>query len=555
MEILSQYLNQGLEYAIPIIVLLGLLVFVHELGHFLAARFFGVRVETFSLGFGPQILKYVKGHTTYCISAIPLGGYVKMFGDIYGDNIPEEEKPFSYLHKPVFQRIVIAFAGPLMNLLFAALLFWQIAIIGTELPNNRVGHVFKNSPAYTIGLRSGDEIAKANGKPIQFWNELQDILDEAQGNNIQLDVLRGGKPLSILAPVVSEKNPNSLSSVEKVGQIEGLSNQAHYTYVGVKANSTLYKLGLRSGDRVTHVDGQEVRYYQEIFDRISREATDSKPVTLSFERTEDFFSKDQKKEKKTITLNRPIDERSLGLFIPETLIVSVKEDSPAARAGLQVGDRLASINDHSILSFTDIVKSISGYKKGDPPLQITFYREGKVESLDMIPLPTDLEDQFGVKENRPTIGIVPLVSKGPVMSLWRAPTFGDSLVYGIKKTREWTGMIFTGLIHMFTGKVATKNIGGIFSIGAAASYSWAQGLSDFLRMMAIISINLFILNLLPVPVLDGGHLVLFFLEALKGAPLSLRKVELANQIGFLLVLFLMAFALFNDLSRLLGSPS
>jgi len=552
MELISQYLNQGLAYTIPMIILLGLLVFVHELGHFLAAKFFGVRVETFSLGFGPQILKYKKGFTTYCISAVPLGGYVKMFGDIYGGEINEEDKSASYMHKPVFQRIIVSFAGPLMNLLFAGVLFFNISFIGTHLPDNHVGYVFENSEAFQFGFRSYDKILTINGANINFWQDAQKIFNQNKDSQIAVEVLRNSKKIELSPNVVTKKNPNSLSGIENIGVILGLTNNRHYPYVGVQKSSQLSKIGLQSGDKITKIGNHSIKYFYEIEKFLE---ASQYPIEVEFERTSDFFGKKEDVKKESIIISSPLSKGNLGLFIPETLIVSVKDDSPAQRGGLLVGDRITTINQKTINGFDDIVSAISGFEKGDPPLTIGLERQDQALRLNMTPLATDLEDKFGVLESRPTIGIIPLVSKGPSLSLWKAQTIGESVSYALQKTKQWTGMIAMGLVHMFRGKVDTKNIGGIFSIGAAASYSWAQGMSDFLKMMAIISINLFILNLLPVPVLDGGHLLIFFLEALKGAPLSVKKVELANQVGFLLVLVLMAFALFNDFSRMFGSPS
>ncbi|MCB0392896.1 MAG: RIP metalloprotease RseP, partial [Bdellovibrionales bacterium] len=161
----------------PAIILLGLLIFVHELGHFLVAKACGVRVEVFSLGFGKKILSYVYGDTTYCISIVPLGGYVKMYGDDPTASVPEDQKKWAFLHKPVSQRIAIVLAGPLMNLAFAFPLFLGIGYSGEELASNQLGEIAIASPAYKYGFRSGDKIVSINNEEIKYWKEIQKKLE------------------------------------------------------------------------------------------------------------------------------------------------------------------------------------------------------------------------------------------------------------------------------------------------------------------------------------------------------------------------------------------
>ena len=173
MTALISFLQNSVAYIVPMVVLLGLLIFVHELGHFLVAKYFKVRVETFSLGFGPKIFKFKRGDTTYAISAIPLGGYVKMFGDDPSAEVPEDMKTKSFLHKPVGQRIWIVLAGPLMNFFFAIAIFAVVAFVGEPLLAPKLGDIKADSSAFTAGFRSGDTVTKVNGQEVKTWDKLQ----------------------------------------------------------------------------------------------------------------------------------------------------------------------------------------------------------------------------------------------------------------------------------------------------------------------------------------------------------------------------------------------
>ena len=550
-DFLSNILNQGLGYIVPVVILLGLLIFVHELGHFIAAKFFGVKVETFSLGFGPKLIKYIRGETTYCVSALPLGGYVKMYGDEPGKDIPEEARNRSYLHKPVGQRIIIALAGPLMNLFFAGVLFYMVAYVGDKTMAATIGEIAQNSEAFQSGFRNYDQIKKVNGQEVETWYDVTAITENSAGRSITFEVLRNQSLTEVAVQPKEADNKDVLSTKGRIGQIQGFTNQIHLSFVGLEPNSPLLALGFKNADHITHINGEEITFFRQIERALENP---SSSVTFKIKRYETLVDEKSKFEELEISVQpQDVQGKNLGLYIPETMVAEVKKDSPAFAAGVQVYDRLLKINGNKILSFDDIVKNISSYKKDDPPLQIEFLRGSETVNLSIVPEPTDLEGQLGVKENRYTIGIVPLKNSVPQLFIWKTRDFSKALQRSINDTLKWTKMTCLSFYRMIEGRVPAKNIGGFVSIGQAAYRSWTVGIGAFLKIMAIISINLFIINLLPIPILDGGHLMLFILEAIKGSPLSLRRIEMAQQAGFLFILFLMAFALFNDFSRIFGS--
>ena len=550
---LATILNQGLGYAIPMIVLLGLLIFVHELGHFLAAKFYKVRVETFSLGFGPKIIKFKKGDTVYCVSALPLGGYVKMYGDEPGKDVPAQLKAQSYLHKPVGQRIVIALAGPLMNLAFAGVLFYIIANVGDKVISPIVGEIATNSTAFEKGFKPYDKIKTINNVKINHWDQVKNIIEESPESSLHIVLDRLGQEKTLDVTPVTSENDNIFSTADKIGAIKGLTPNLHMPIVGVRFNSPLYKEGVRNGDHILKVDGESVKWFKDLSPTILENLNGSGTSTLTIKRFKDFRKSDSSEEI-TVTLNAlNFKSQDIGIFIPEAVIAEVQEDSPAFKAGLQRQDIIKSINGNPIISFDDIVKNVSSFENNQGPLNIEVVRENETKVFNITPKMNNLEGEYGAKEDRFTIGVVPVLFAMPQTYVWKTQTFSQAVSRSLQQTWHWTKITILSFVRIIQNKISSKNISGIISIGQVAQQSWSIGLTAFLKMMAIISINLFILNLLPIPILDGGHLVLFTLEAIKGSPISLKKIEMAQQVGFLIILFLMAFALFNDFSRLFGS--
>ncbi len=546
------YLHSGLSAVVPFIILLGLLIFVHELGHFLVAKFWGVRVEIFSMGFGKKILKYKKGDTTYCLSLIPLGGYVKMFGDELGAQISDEEKSVSFTHKPVWQRISVVLAGPLMNYFFAILVFFIVALIGEQMKAPVAGDVSTQSAAYQMGFRSGDRIVKAGGQNIQTWDQFVSMMTQNHDQTLQVEVRRAGTETveSLQATPRLVANQNVLSTDEKIGEVEGLGLSSKASLVGVRSESVAAKAGLQTGDLIKSVGGHPVKYFRELDNLfVSQQGS---AITVEIER----FDINETSKSQTLKIEVPATQfasiRSIGIEAAELYLAKVMDASPAQAAGLKAGDRILTINQTTPQKWEDILEAVKSYT-GDKPIAFEVERDGATSKLEITPRMTSQMTSQGGEEKRFTVGIVPWAfPAAPEMSLIKADGIGAAISRGIEKTNEITKMTVLSFVRLIQAKISPKNIGGVISIGQAASETFKLGMSQFLQMMAVISVNLFILNLLPVPVLDGGHLIFYLIEAVKGAPVSMRKMEIAQQIGLVVLMSLMVFALFNDFTRLLG---
>jgi len=445
---------------ISLVVVLGVLIFVHEAGHFLVARLFGVGVEKFSLGFGPRIFGKTVGRTDYRVSAIPLGGYVKMVGEDPDCELPPEDLPVSFTHKNVYQRMAIVAAGPVFNLLLAVFIFFAfMSAFGMDGIRSVVRHVAPESPAAQVGFQVEDRIVAIDGHDAESWFDVRRALKGSDGEPLLFTVERGGELLDLKAVPVLKTTRDIL--------------------------------------------GDEVEYYD------------------------------------------------LGISewpLIEAVIGEVTQGFPAEKAGLRAGDRIATINGTSVNSWEQMRKAIAAADKN--PLRLKIQRGGSDFEVEITPQLAVQKDPAGNKVERRLIGISSGKPSVPEelrirKRLSPAAAFTESL------NRTWMiiDLTFRGISKMLTGTISSNNLGGPIMIAQMAGQQAKQSIGSLIYFMAFISINLAILNFLPIPVLDGGHLMFFFIEAVLGRPVNLRIREIATQTGMFILLALMIFVTWNDIAR------
>ncbi|MDD2558751.1 MAG: RIP metalloprotease RseP [Desulfuromonadaceae bacterium] len=430
------------------ILMLGVLVFVHELGHFAVAKFVGVKVLRFSLGFGPKIIGRTWGETEYQISLIPLGGYVQMLGEGTGEDgesieLDPQDRQRSFAHKSVGRRMAIVAAGPLMNLLLPLVLLPWAYFIGVSIPayleeSPCVGYVIEGSAASKAGFAVDDCILALNTQRVSSWNDTNKALIPAAGDELVFKTVRGSETLYLRIDAASNN-------------LEGL--------------------------------------------------------------------------------------QSLGILPRQAPIVgTLSPGLPAQAAGLQQGDTIVSIGKEKIRSWYDLHYAIQSL--GGAETLFVVDRQGAYLSYSIKP---ERDQQREVW----LVGITP-----QHRSIQQEYTLLGSIQAGYERTKELVSLTVTFIRKMVAGNVATDNIGGPIMVMQIAGQAAQTDLSTILTVLAFISIQLGILNLLPVPVLDGGHLIFFLFELIFRRPLSLRTREMAQQVGLGLLLLLMLLAFYNDLSRL-----
>lgn len=535
---ISDVLNAAYSNIVPFVLLLGILVFVHEFGHFIVARMCGVKVEVFSLGFGKKILQYKWGDTNYCLSLIPFGGYVKMYGEQGGEIVPEDQRHMSFTHKSVWKRISIVLAGPLMNLLFAILVFGGIAYFGEETRAPKIADVQAGSVADQAGLKAHDTIVSVGGVLVRSYEEFQNALTANQNAAVAVVVKQANEPeRNLNIKISSMKNPNIFSTDSMIGEIAGLLPYAKGSLVAVKMDSLAYRFGFRTGDEIVKIDGMKVSTWTNLTYLVDGKNHDVKLASG--------------KEIQVVAAKDISSLQDLGFEEPELYLDQVVADSPASKADIQAKDKILAINAEPMKNWDAVLNKIKSYD-GKEALSITLLREGVEVTKKVTPLVTSQMTAVGKEDRRYTIGIVPMVNfTNPETVKIAEPSVFAALSRGAKRSYDISAMTVISFVRMFQGEVSHKNIGGMISIGKAAKDSYAMGAQSFLMTMGILSISLFILNLLPVPVLDGGHLVFYIIEVVKGSPLSVKKIEVAHQVGFALLMGLMVLALFNDFTKFL----
>jgi regulator of sigma E protease len=399
------------------------------------------------------------GETEYLLSAIPLGGYVKLFGEEETEAITSEDKRRSFAHQSLWGKVLIVAAGPGFNFILAYLIFAGWLATGSPLfvPTFKdlsadVEAIVPGSPADRAGMQIGDRVIKVNGRDISTRTELFDAVTKSGGTALTLDVLRDGRQTALaVAPMAA---PGHSPTPEDPG------------------------------------------YY-------------------------------------------------LGIEESPALVTSVIHGSPAAQAGMQPGDRVVSIEGQPIYTWpqmTGIVKDHPG-----KPLQLELLRDGRRMSLTVTPA-TEKSTVNGRQVEIGKIGI-----SGPGRSVMRSSSPLLAFYHGIEATWGWTELTAIGLYKMIVGDISSKNIGGPLTIANISGEAASQGASSVVFLIAILSINLGVLNLLPIPILDGGHLLFFLIEGILRKPLGERQREMAQQVGLVLLVGVMIFAFWNDLERIFFS--
>lgn len=436
---------------------ISILVAVHEFGHYIVGRWTGMKVLRFSVGFGKPIWTRVSGadQTEYCVSAIPLGGYVRFLDSRDGPVDPADEGR-AFNHRPIPARIVVLLAGPAFNFIFAVLAYWVLLAGGVMALKPAVGDVIPNSYAERAGLEFGDKIIAVGDVQATDWEStLVAILDNM--------VTDGRVPLTL-----ESQEGRQRSAVMNVGD-----DRTRLTEPGL------------------------------LFDGLG-----------------------------------------FDVWQPPAEIGDLSEGGAAESAGLKVGDRIIAIDEQRTKTFGDLVAVVS--PRANQRVTVEYVRDNLTASLDLV-----LGEQDVDGEKRGLLGItLPQTSSDYYFRRTFTPL--ESLNEAANKT--WTSTLFTlrMLSRMVTGDVSMKNISGPINIGQIAGESAQRGAKYFLSFLAIVSISLGVLNLLPIPVLDGGQIVYQVVEMIKGSPMTERAQMLGQQVGIFALLLLMSFAFYNDIARILG---
>ncbi|KTD89848.1 sigma E protease regulator RseP [Pseudoalteromonas sp. H71] len=439
------------------ILALGILVTVHEYGHFWVARKAGVKVLRFSIGFGKPLIKWHdKYNTEYVIAAIPLGGYVKML-DERVDDVPPNQRHLSFNSKSVQARIAIVAAGPMANFLFAIFALAVMYMVGVQSVKPVVGSITEGSRAEQAGLTPSQHIIKIGDDNITTWQDA------------------------------------TFAFMSRLGE--------------QRVEVTVRDENLQTRVKTLNIDGWKL------------DQQDVPPLT------------------------------SLGIvpFRPQATltVAAVTKNSAAEQANLQVNDTILAVNGETISNWPQLVNVIT--QSANKSLQFSVKRQDSIKTITVTP--QGRVGNNGIEQG--FLGVAPVVQQWPEGYV-QSRSFGplDSIVRGTKETWRLITLSFDMIGNLITGQVSVKNLSGPVGIAVGAGTSVSYGLVAFLSFLALISVNLGVFNLLPLPVLDGGHLMYYIIELFRKKPVSEKTQEFGFKVGALLLIFLTCFALFNDVSRL-----
>jgi regulator of sigma E protease len=441
------------------ILLLGPLIAIHEFGHYFVARKLGVKVQVYSIGFGPTLIKWKskKSGIQYQLSALPFGGYVKMLDEREG-NVAEEDMPQAFNRQSPWKRIAIVAAGPLINLVFAIVLFWILFLPSQEQLNTRVGKIFPGTPAAAVQMQTGDKITAIDGTPVSTWEKLNYAIVDRAGETGVIQV-----------------------RVERQGQLQQFS------------------LPIQN------------------------------------------FLKDQSKS--------PLETLGFIPYRPQipAVVTKLSEDGAAIRQGIKEGDKIVAIDGVKMKDWFDVVEIVQA--SPEKLLKIDVLRNGEIKQFDVMPQGQrdNMGNVIGMLGVQSTPGKVTIPDEYKQTIQYNS---AQALMMAVDKTGQISGMILNSMAKMVRGLIGLDNLSGPITIAKVAGQSAEMGWQTFISFMALMSISLGILNLLPIPMLDGGHLVYYFIEAIRGKPVSEQIQIFGLKIGMVLLGSMMLLALFNDFMRL-----
>ncbi len=539
------------------LLLVGMLVVIHELGHFVAAKLLDVRVMRFSLGYGRPLVRVTIGETEYQIAVFPLGCYVRILGVALEDGEPQEQRR-SFASRPLWQRLVIVFAGPAANLVLAVAIYFAFFAGHTTLPASVIGDVLQDGPAAQAGLLPGDRIVEVNGKPVRYWEELEDAVHHAANSELHIRALRNGKAFErYLTP--TKVTLRERSGRATTGGWIGITHAPFVPIVGIiDATSPAGQAGLRTGDLLISVDGAPVKNWTDVNARLGKNphrtalvflrATEVPGVPRVHALDAGFADLvpttriDEKLRRETYT----------GLERGEMFVAHVDPGSPADSAGLRPGDLIVSLDGHKVTHWMDLDQRLQA--EPDRTFRLEWQRasEDSGAAGGVVTMRAELTqvqrnelDEFGHAAVRLVFGARNDIDRGSGETVALEGRMGYAVSKAVERTAETIGATASGFFQIVAGETPSA-LGGPLTMYHVASVSGSQGWDRFWLLLALISVNLALINLLPVPTLDGGHLLVFAGESILRRPLSPKARERVQLAGMVIVALIAVLALRND---------
>ncbi len=546
-----------------VVILLGLLVFFHELGHFVVGRLCGIAVETFSIGFGPRIFGFTLQGTEYRVSWIPLGGYVKFAGAHSSEEMPAGLPGNAFIKTSLGKRALTVVAGPFANFVLAVLVYMILGMDGIPHPPPVIGDVIEGSAAMRAGIQYGDRFVQIDDRKIVTWRDLEEKISTSPKKTLTVTVDRAGGPVEIRLTPEEIKTTDMLGRPLTIGRAGVALGRMPPILTVLSSHSAAGRAGIKTGDRIVGIDA-----FPAFEAMIRKSQTDPAVTTLTLQVRATTPPRDTGADARTQEdAVASGDARTVTLDV--TAIKGMAPTAPDSDVLAVLGVRdsqltLAEATDGAaeVLQVGDVVQKWNG----TPVKDVFALREQLIANTASSASLTVLRGDQTVEVTLPLKGIETQRPEGPVTVytmptlFWGQPVepppivekYGNpfaAFAFGVRQTVIQTNELIGNVAALVTGDIPLKALGGPMLIAKVAGDSARRGWQTFLGSMALISINLGLLNLFPIPVLDGGQLLLMGAEAVKRRPLRETAVENFQKVGFAMILALVVLATYNDLSR------
>jgi regulator of sigma E protease len=550
------------------VLLVSSLIFIHESGHFAFAKIFGVKVLTFSIGFGPKVLRIRGKETEYCVGLLPFGGFVKMLEESkQSEPILPEERGRTFEAQALWKRVVIVLAGPAMNLLFPVALYTSVFLEDEQFLPPTVGVVIPGKPAEGK-LKAGDRILRVEGESVTSFPEVQRIVSSHAGKPLTLSIERDQKVVDVTLTPADEAEVGDLDIVEHKGRI-GIDPRFPAAVIGVaNPESPAGHAKLQSFDRIVAVNGRRIERFIDLVEALAANRGDQ--VVLSYLRPvsvpralgglcelavlEPGVAQLTPTPRPAGTAT-PIDSQAraadvlerTGIESADMYVAMVPEASSEWRAGLRTGDRITTLDgqpqklwrtmEDELVAGADKLHELQWTRDGAP---MRGFFQLRKEQWD---------DEFGQHYDRYVFRSDDWVPNAPDRLVPNPHPLAYAVQRGVQETLNVIRFISIGMVRLAEGRVSLSTVSGPITMYDIAGQAGARGAAYFVWAMALLSVNLGMINLLPIPVLDGGHLLFFLFEAARRRPLPLRAREVASLGGMIVLVLLMLVAFKNDVER------
>jgi regulator of sigma E protease len=550
------------------LLLVGVLVLIHELGHFTAAKILNMKVLRFSIGYGRALVRRRLGDTEYQIGIFPIGGYCRLMGGEMDSTDPKDSNR-SFASRPLWQRLMVVFAGPAANLLLPIAIYFVFFAGQTSLKAPVVGDVLDGA-AQRAGIEPGDRLIEINGVTMRYWSDVENIVQGSAGRELHVRFSRNGKVFERYITPLEDTVRQRDGSSRIMGRI-GINHAPYVPIIGIiDAKSPAALSGLRTGDLLISIDGKPVRNWTDVERNIGRQA---RRTSLVYFRGTAVPGAPQinllSASFADLVPDTKIDEHFkrtvyTGIERAEMFIAQVDASSPAEAAGMRVGDLLTALDGKPVLHWDDLEQRmlaepehtfvVSWKRWQDGPIWSEPANDGERDKLVTLSgeitqqQRTELDD-YEHRVKKLVFGAHNDVNRGS----GAMTPIENRLSYGLSQALERTGetirTMVTGFFSVLGGDRPSDALGGPLMMFHVTSVSANQGWDSFLLMMALISVNLGLINLLPVPMLDGGHLLVFGIEAFRGKPLTAKGRDRIATVGLIIVGLITILALRNDFMR------